>query len=35
MLLTECDNTSALTVADDSMKSDKAGWLAGELKPRK
>ena len=26
-----CDHV--LTVAHDPMKSDKAGWIAGELKP--
>jgi hypothetical protein len=28
-----CDHTHILTVATDPMKSDKIGWLAGELKP--
>jgi hypothetical protein len=30
-----CDHTHILTVATDPMKSDKIGWLAGELKPPK
>lgn len=28
-----CDHTHILTVATDPMKSDKIGWLPGELKP--
>jgi predicted nucleic acid-binding Zn ribbon protein len=28
-----CDHIVTLTVATDPMKSDKVGWLAGELKP--
>jgi hypothetical protein len=28
-----CDHTHILTVATDPVKSDKIGWLAGELKP--
>jgi hypothetical protein len=28
-----CVHVVALTVATDPMRSDKAGWLAGELKP--
>lgn len=29
----KCDQVTTLTVATDPMKSDKVGWLAGELKP--
>jgi len=29
----KCDHVVTLTVATDPMKSDKLGWLAGELKP--
>jgi len=29
----KCDNVMTLTVATDPMKSNKLGWLAGELKP--
>jgi hypothetical protein len=28
-----CEHAHILTVATDPMKSDKIGWLAGELKP--
>jgi hypothetical protein len=28
-----CHHAVTLTVAIDPMKSDKVGWLAGELKP--
>jgi len=28
-----CDTVITLKVAADPMKSDKVGWLAGELKP--
>ena len=30
-----CDHVVTVTVGMDPMKSDKAGWLAGELKPPK
>jgi len=29
----KCDHVVTLAVATDPMKSDKVGWLAGELKP--
>jgi hypothetical protein len=29
----KCDRFITVTVATDPMKSDKAGWIAGELKP--
>jgi hypothetical protein len=29
----KCDHVITVTVATDPMKSDKASWLAGELKP--
>jgi hypothetical protein len=29
----KCDHFVTVTVATDPMKSDKVGWLAGELKP--
>jgi hypothetical protein len=29
----KCDHTHTVTVATDPMKSDKVGWLAGELRP--
>lgn len=29
----KCDQTITLAIATDPMKSDKIGWLAGELKP--
>jgi hypothetical protein len=29
----KCDQLVTLTVANDPMKSEKAGWLAGGLKP--
>ena len=29
----KCDHVLTVKVAPDPMKSDKAGWIAGELKP--
>ena len=29
----KCAHVTTVTVAIDPMKSDKTGWLAGELKP--
>jgi hypothetical protein len=29
----KCDHVITLTIATDPMRSDKVGWLAGELKP--
>jgi len=29
----KCDRFITVTVATDPMKSDKAGWIVGELKP--
>jgi len=29
----KCDRFITVTEATDPMKSDKAGWIAGELKP--
>jgi hypothetical protein len=31
----KCEHVLKETIATDPMKSDKAGWLAGELKPPK